>query len=47
MTVEAVAAGERPEEPVGPGEGGLQRHRARCPERAAAAGVGAGEFAFF
>lgn len=36
---------------MGPGEGvssRLQLHRARCPEPvAAAAGVGAGEFAFF
>lgn len=50
VTVEAVAAGEHTKETketVGPGEGmnrRLQLHHARCPERAADAGVGAGEF---
>lgn len=42
-----MAAGERPKETVGPGEGTSSRfqlQRACCPERTADAGVGAGEF---
>lgn len=49
MTVEAVAAGEHSKETVRPGEGMNSRfhlHHARCPERTADAGVGAGEFPF-
>lgn len=50
VTAEAVAAGERTDEAVGPRQGTssrLQLHHARCPDPVSDAGVVAGEFSPF